>query len=107
MAPVLQRQPEGFPPDGHVRPQLAQFDVDLAIWLARPARRATIACWQPWKLVHNPTVLMTYRNPRILLGRAAAGVLRSTKGPCVMRDVFEPVLAAAEPPSDGTQPPAS
>jgi hypothetical protein len=96
----------GFPEGGHVRPQLAQFYVNLAVWLAPPHKRAAMACWQRWKLVHNPTVFMTYRNPRIDLGRAAAGVLRRTEGPCVIGDVFEPVMAAAEPSSDAIEPPA-
>jgi hypothetical protein len=95
----------GFPPDGHVRPQLAQFYVNLAVWLSPPAKRRAIACWQRWKLAHNATVRMSYRNPLIVLGRAAAGVLRRTLGPCVIRDVFEPVRAAGASPADGLEPP--
>jgi hypothetical protein len=96
---------KGFPAGRHVRPQLAQFYVNLAVWLSPPARRFQIACWQRWKLVHTPTVVMAYGNPLFVLGRAAASVLRRSGGPCTIRDVFEPVLAAPRP-TQAVQPPA-
>jgi hypothetical protein len=95
---------KGFPSGGHVRTQLGQFFLNLAVWLAPTAKRAAISRWQLWKLVHNPTVLMTYGNSRIALGKAAAGVLRRTEGPCVLRDVFEPLVGAAAPSSDVLEP---
>jgi hypothetical protein len=97
---------KGFRPDGPVLPQLAQFFVNLAVWLSPPAKRHAIACWQLWKLAHNPTVQMSYRNPLGILGRAAAGVLRRTSGPCVIRDlVVQPVMTQRGSPSDAFGPP--
>lgn len=83
---------KGFPAGGAVLSQLAQFYVNLAVWLSPPSKRAQIACWLRWKLVHVPTVQMTYRNSRANLGLVAAGVLRRIAGPCVIRDVFYPTL---------------
>jgi hypothetical protein len=93
----------GFLPGGPILSQLTQFYVNLAVWLAPPAKRAQIARWQIWKLLHNPTVEMAYRNSRSDLGRAAAGVLRRTAGPCVIRDLFYPILRS-ERPQDGLYP---
>jgi hypothetical protein len=86
---------KGFTPGGSVLTQLAQFYVNLAVWLSPPAKRAQIACWLRWKLLHNPTVKMTYRSSRFDLGRVAAGVVRRTIGPCVVRDVLYPVVRSA------------
>jgi hypothetical protein len=82
---------KGFPSGGSVLSQLAQYYVNLAVWLSPRSKRAQISCWLLWKLLHSPTVEMAYRNSRSDLGRAAAGVLRRTAGPCVIRDVFDPV----------------
>jgi hypothetical protein len=82
---------KGFPPGGSVLSQLAQYYVNLAVWLAPATKRARIACWQRWKLLHAPSVQMAYRNSRRDLGRAAASILRRTAGPCVLRDVLYPV----------------
>jgi hypothetical protein len=97
---------KGFPLGGYVRVELSQFYVNLAVWLAPPAKRWQIACWQRWKLAHDPNVLMTYRNSRMALGAVAAGVLRRAAGPCVIRDVFEPIRRAGETQS-GVHPPAA
>jgi len=83
---------KGFPVYGAVRSQLAQFYVNLALWLSPPAKRAQISCWLRWKLLQVPTVQMAYRDSRFELGKAAAGVLRRIAGPCVIRDVFYPVM---------------
>lgn len=80
----------GFSPGGPVLSQLAQFYVNLAVWLAPPATRRQIARWQLWKLLHSATVEMAYRNERSDLGRAAASVLRRRAGPCVIGDVLYP-----------------
>jgi hypothetical protein len=94
---------KGFPAGGAVLDQLARFYVNLAVWLSPPAKRAQIACWLRWKLLHIPTVQMTYRNSRANLGLVAAGVLRRLAGPCVIRDVFYPTLTAARR-HDGLRP---
>ena len=86
---------KGFPGGGYVLAALAQFYANLAVWLSPPAKRWQIACWLRWKLVHNPNVLMTYGNSRMALGRVAAGVLRKTAGPCVIREVLEPLAFAS------------
>ena len=96
---------KGFPVGGGVRSQLAQFFVNLAFWLSPPAKREQIACWLRWRLVHAPTVQMAFGNPRFVLGRAAASVVRSRfGGPCTIRDILDPVLAGPAPP-DALQPP--
>jgi hypothetical protein len=41
---------------------------------------------------------MAKRESRFELGRTAADVLRRTAGPCVIRDIFYPVLGSARPP---------
>jgi hypothetical protein len=86
---------KGFPPGGHIR-SLARFYVNLAVWLSPPAKRAQIACWLRWKLLHSATVQMAFGNPRFVLGREAASVLRRLAGPCVIQDVivFAPLLVA-------------
>lgn len=89
---------KGFPAGGAVLSQLAQYYVNLAVWLSPPAKRAQIACWLRWKLLHVPTVQMAKRDSRFELGRTAADVLRRTAGPCVIRDVFYPVLRSATAP---------
>jgi hypothetical protein len=82
----------GFPTGGGVITRLAQYYVNLALWLAPPAKRSQIACWLRWKLVHYPTVDMAYPNSRADIGRVAAGILRRNSGPCVIRDIFYPVV---------------
>jgi hypothetical protein len=93
---------KGFPPGGHLR-SLGQFYVNLAVWLSPPTKRAQIACWLRWKLLHAATVQMAFGNPRFVLGRAAASVLRRLAGPCVIQDVFAPLMAAPAP-TDAVQP---
>jgi hypothetical protein len=95
----------GFSPAGHVLPQLAQYYVNLAVWLSPPAKLRAIACWQRWKLAHNATVQMTSRRSLIGLGRVAAGVLRRTAGPCAIRDLVGPVGATGTSPADALEPP--
>jgi hypothetical protein len=60
---------KGFPAGGPVLSQLAQFYVNLAVWLAPPAKRAQIACWLRWKVLHVPTVEMAKRDSPWELGR--------------------------------------
>lgn len=95
---------KGFPDGGYVLAALAQFYANLAVWLSPPAKRWQIACWLRWKLVHNPNVLMTYGNSRMALGRVAAGVLRKTAGPCVIREVLEPLAFASAGSSGAAEP---
>jgi hypothetical protein len=75
--------------------QLATFYANLAIWLSPPEKRAAIACWQRSKLLINASVQMAYGNPRIVLGRVAADVLRRTAGPCMIRQVFDPIALSS------------
>jgi hypothetical protein len=96
---------KGFPEGGSVLEELAQFYVNLALWLAPSAKRAAVSCWLRWKIVHNPTVQMTYRDSRWALGKAAASVLRRTEGPCMVSDVLDPVVRATDGPSDAFDPP--
>ena len=47
---------------------------------------------------------MTYGNSRMALGHVAAGVLRKTAGPCVIREVLEPLAFASAGSSGAAEP---
>jgi len=95
----------GFPPDGPVLRQIAQYYVNLAIWLCPPEKRSAIACYKRWKIANDPVVQMAVGSSMIALGRAATSVARRTLGPCAMREVFLPQALAAELSQNEPEPP--
>jgi hypothetical protein len=80
---------KGFRTGGSVLAQLAQYYVNLALWLAPAAKRRQVACWVRWQVIQSPSVQMSLGSSRRDLGRVAAQVARHMHGQCAVRDVLD------------------
>jgi hypothetical protein len=79
----------GFPP-GPVLDDLAEFYVNLAVWLSPPAKRRAMRCHVWWWLAHNPTVTMAFGHPISILGLNAYNVLGQVATQCAMSELIWP-----------------
>jgi hypothetical protein len=94
---------KGFPEGGSILTQLAQYYLNLAVWLAPVHKRREIACWLRWQVIRDPSLQMSLGNAPRTLGRIASGLVRRQHGPCAVPDLVTE-QAASESPS-GAQPP--
>lgn len=79
----------GFPP-GPVRDSIADYYVNLAVWLSPPARRWAMRCWFWWYLALHPSVRMVAGQSLAVVGRSALDVLGRRASQCVITDLIWP-----------------
>lgn len=79
----------GFPP-GPVLDEIADYYVNLAVWLSPPFKRRAMRCWNWWWLAHNPTVRMVYGNSIAILGATAYDVLGRVASQCALSEFIWP-----------------
>jgi hypothetical protein len=71
----------GFGP-GPIRDDIADYFVNLAVWLTPAPKREQMKCWLWWWVVLQPTVQMAKYQPLRLLGAAARDVLGRVATQC-------------------------
>lgn len=91
--------PDGSP--GVALSKLADYYVNLAIWLAPKAKREQMRFRIFWDTSRNPNVVEVQRGDLFTLGRAAFDVLGHTASQCQLADlVFSPIKTSVQPPSN-------
>ena len=86
----------GFPNPSPALNSIADFYVNLAVWLAPAAKRAEMRCRFWWDLVSNPAVRMVANNPIHIIGGAGLNVLGQQTTSCLITEFVWPwpILAA-------------
>jgi hypothetical protein len=79
----------GFPA-GPVRDAIADFYINLAVWLSPPAQRRAMRCWFWWYLAVHPAVHMMKGNPIAVLGQTAMDVLGRRASRCMITELAWP-----------------
>jgi hypothetical protein len=81
---------KGFAPNSAEQNEIADFYVNLAVWLAPPAQRDAMRCWFWCWLATKPTIRMLIGNSISLLGRTALDVLGRRASQCVISELLWP-----------------
>jgi hypothetical protein len=79
----------GFPA-GAVRDSIADYYVNLAVWLSPAGRRWTMRCWFWWYLALHPSVRMVAGHSLAVVGRTALDVLGGRASQCVVTELIWP-----------------
>jgi hypothetical protein len=80
----------GFPAGSTTRESIADFFVNLGIWLSPPAKRHQMRCWFWWYLAVHPTVRMVAGHPYSVLGATALDVLGRRASQCLITELVWP-----------------
>ncbi|WP_143139126.1 hypothetical protein [Lentzea waywayandensis] len=81
---------------GPVRDAIADFYVNLAVWLSPPALRHRMRCWFWWTLATHPAVQMVKGHRIPVLGRTAVDVLDGHAGQCLLTELTWPFHVPVE-----------
>ncbi|MBB5235889.1 hypothetical protein [Deinococcus budaensis] len=82
----------GFPP-GTTLNEIADYYVNLAVWLSPTPKRAAMRCHLWWWLALHPAVFMVAHNPIFVLGETAYNVLGKVASQCMISEwIFPPHL---------------
>jgi hypothetical protein len=87
----------GFPAGGPVLNSIADYYVNLAVWLSPAGKRQAMQCWFWWYLAVHPAVRMVAGHPLALIGQTAFDALGRRASQCMITEMIWPfpVLAAA------------
>ena len=80
----------GFGADPAVQEKIADYFVNLAVWLSPPGQREQMRCWNWWYLATHPTVRMVALHPFHLVGLTALDVLGRRAGQCLITELTWP-----------------
>lgn len=72
----------GFLPGSQVLNDIADYFVNLSVWLTPAPKREQMKCWFWWWVVLEPTVLMARSQPFKILGAAARDVIDRVATQC-------------------------
>jgi len=85
----------GFPA-GPVLNAIADYYVNLAVWLSPPGVRRAMNCWLWWYLAVHPAVRMVAGNSLALLGQTAFDVLGRRASQCAITEFVWPFAISVE-----------
>lgn len=80
----------GFPVGSTTLDSIADFFVNLGVWLSPPGRRLEMRCWFWWYLSVHPTVRMVAGHPYSVLGSTALDVLGRRTSQCLITEFIWP-----------------
>jgi hypothetical protein len=69
---------------------IADYYVNLAVWLSPPAVRAQMRCWFWWRLASHPAVRMVAGNPLHIIGATALDALGRRTSSCLITQFVWP-----------------
>ena len=85
----------GFGP-GPALDAIADYYVNLAVWLSPPGQRAQMRCWFWWYTALHPAVRMVSRASLTVLGQTAIDVLGRYASQCTITDLVWPFPLSLE-----------
>ncbi|MCK2243831.1 MULTISPECIES: hypothetical protein [unclassified Crossiella] len=92
----------GFVSEPTVAARMAEYYVNLTLWLAPARKRQQAQARMLWWLSNHPVVRMAFGNPAADVGRTALGLLATVTNPATAADLAWPLPAPTTLPEDLT-----